>query len=158
MFFHLSIIDRIYLGANCFTSIFSALHIFLINLTWSSWSIIEKFEFNPAAVACFLKSLAQIEWNVPSHDRPIASVLRIELTLFCISLAALLVNVTDSIWLGYAFFSLIMWAILDVRTFVLPDPAPATIKSGPLRYKTASFWALFKLFKYSEFIIFKLSL
>jgi len=30
----------------------------------------------------------------------------------------------------------------------LPDPAPATIKSGPLRYKTASFWALFKLFKY----------
>ena len=32
----------------------------------------------------------------------------IELTLFCISFAALLVKVTDKIWFGKAFFSLIM--------------------------------------------------
>ena len=34
---------------------------FLINLTWSSVSIIVKLEVSPAAVACFLNSLAQIE-------------------------------------------------------------------------------------------------
>ena len=42
-------------------SIFSDLQIFLISLIWSSVSIIVKFEFNPAAGACFLKSFAQIE-------------------------------------------------------------------------------------------------
>ena len=135
-------------------SIFSALHIFLINLTWSSVSIIVKFEVNPAAGACFLSSFAHIEWKVPSQESPIASEFNIELTLFCISFAALLVKVTDKIWFGKAFFSLIIWAILEVRTFVFPDPAPATISNGPSRYKTASFWALFRLFKYSEFIIF----
>ena len=42
-------------------SIFSLLHIFLINLTWSSVSIIVKLEVNPTAGACFLKSFAHIE-------------------------------------------------------------------------------------------------
>ena len=31
-----------------------------------------------------------------------------------------------------------MWAILEVSTFVFPDPAPATIKRGPEIYETAS--------------------
>ena len=57
----LSIIERINFGANCFMSIFSALHIFLINLTWSSVSMIVKLEVNPAAGACFLNSFAQME-------------------------------------------------------------------------------------------------
>ena len=39
-------------------------------------------------------------------------------------------------WLG-TFHSIC--AILEVRTFVFPDPAPATISNGPSRYKTASF-------------------
>ena len=50
-------------------SIFSALQIFLINLVWSSVSIIVKFELRLAAEACFLNSLAHIEWNVPSQDK-----------------------------------------------------------------------------------------
>ena len=44
-----------------------------------------------------------------------------------------------------------MCAILLVRTLVFPDPAPATIRSGPLICKTASFWDLFKLFKSTFF-------
>ena len=36
-------------------------------------------------------------------------------------------------------WSSIIFAILEVKTLVLPDPAPATIKSGPSRCNTASF-------------------
>ena len=61
------------------------------------------------------------------------------LILFCISLAALLVKVTASISFGNAKFFSTIFAILDVRTFVLPEPAPATINSGPDVCKTASF-------------------
>ena len=63
-------------------------------------SMMVKFEFNCAAEACFLNSFAQIEWNVPSQERPTAADPKILLTLFCISLAALFVNVTARIWLG----------------------------------------------------------
>ena len=38
----------------------------------------------------------------------LSSEFNIELTLFCISFAALLVKVTDKIWFGKAFFSLII--------------------------------------------------
>ena len=89
---------------------------------------------------------------MPSQGNPVASELRIELTLFCISFAALFVNVTESIWLGNAFFSLIICAILDVRTLVFPDPAPATINNGPSRHRTASFWALFRFLSDSVLI------
>ena len=78
-------------------SIFSALQIFLISRIWSSESIIVKLEFKFAADACFLNIFAQIEWNVPSQDSPTAVDPRILLTLFCISFAALLVNVTARI-------------------------------------------------------------
>ena len=58
-------------------SIFSLLHIFLLSLIWSSVSIIVKFELRPTAEACFLKSFAQMEWNVPSQERPMAEDPRI---------------------------------------------------------------------------------
>ena len=135
--------------------IFSDLQMFLINLIRSSASKIVKFELSPAAAACFLKSFAQIEWKVPNQESPVASDLRILLTLYCISLAALFVKVTDKIWLGNAFFFLIICAILAVNTFVFPDPAPATIKIGPLVLITASFCAELRFFKYSKFIIYK---
>ena len=32
-----------------------------------------------------------------------------------------------------------IWTTLEVKTFVLPDPAPATIKQGPSRSIIASF-------------------
>ena len=56
-----------------------------------------KLEFSLAAEACFLNSFAQIEWNVPSQESPTAVDPSILLTLFCISLAALLVKVTAKI-------------------------------------------------------------
>ena len=56
-------------------------------------------------------------------------------------------------WLGKALFSFIMFAILLVSTLVLPEPAPATINKGPSRYITASFCALFKFLRKSEFTI-----
>ena len=134
-------------------STFSALHIFLISLTWSSWSIIEKLLLSPTASACFLRSFALIEWKVPSHGNPVASFLSNLETLNCISFAALFVKVTAKIWFGNALFFFIICAILEVRTLVLPDPAPATIKRGPSKHSTASLWFSFKLLKYSEFNI-----
>ena len=35
----------------------------------------------------------------------------------------------------------------EVKTFVLPDPAPATINSGPSICNTASFWALLRFLR-----------
>ena len=43
---------------------------------------------------------------------------------------------TSLAWLG-TFHSIC--AILEVKTFVFPDPAPATINNGPSRCNTASF-------------------
>ena len=54
-----------------------------------------------------------------------------------ISLAALLVNVIARIWLGYAPHWLRAHAIRLVRTRVLPDPAPAAIRSAGPSYCTA---------------------
>ena len=48
-----------------------------------------------------------------------------------ISFAALFVNVTARIFLGFTPHSRIKYAILDVKSFVFPDPAPAKTKSGP---------------------------
>ena len=65
-------------------------------------------------------------------------------TLLCISFAALLVKVTQRIWLAQAFFVLMICASLVVKTLVFPEPAPATIKLGPSVLNTASFCSLFK--------------
>ena len=58
---------------------------------------------------------------------------------FCISLAALLVNVTQRIWFGQAFFCFIICTTLEVKSFVFPDPAPATIRQGTSGFNIASF-------------------
>ena len=70
------------------------------NQIYQKYNLAIKFDFKLTAGACFLKSFAQIEWKVPSHDNPVAEDPKILLTLICISLAALLVNVTARIWLG----------------------------------------------------------
>ena len=59
-----------------------------------------------------------------------------------ISAAALFVKVSANISLGAAPFSIIL-AILQVRTLVFPDPAPAIIKEGPSMPLTAASCALF---------------
>ena len=45
-----------------------------------------------------------MEWKVPSQDKPVALAPSNLLTLDCISFAALLVKVTDNIWLDMLFF------------------------------------------------------
>src|SRR5579872_1305436 len=55
-----------------------------------------------------------------------------------ISSAALLVNVTASTSFGFAWPSPTRYAMRLVITRVLPEPAPARISSGPLRWRTAS--------------------
>ena len=68
---------------------------------------------------------------MPSQGKPVASFFSNLLTLSCISFAALFVKVTANIWFGKAFFSFMRLTILEVSTLVLPEPAPATINSGP---------------------------
>ena len=54
-----------------------------------------------------------------------------------ISRAALLVKVTAAICFGeYPHFP-IKWAILLMITRVLPEPAPASTRQGPVTYSTA---------------------
>ena len=54
-----------------------------------------------------------------------------------ISCAALLVNVSASIFHGFTPCST-KFAMRYVKTLVLPDPAPASTSSGPSRHSTAS--------------------
>ena len=67
--------------------------------------------------------------------------------LLNISFAALFVKVTAKISFGEALPDKIIWQILEVNTFVFPDPAPATIKRGPFKYVTASLCLSFKTCK-----------
>ena len=71
------------------------------------------------------------EWKVDTHifsaTGPTSSATR------CfISSAALLVKVMARISNGETPWSLMRWAMRWVSTRVLPDPAPATISSGPV--------------------------
>ena len=58
-----------------------------------------------------------------------------------ISAAALLVKVIARISVGFTPCARIRCATRCVRTRVLPDPAPATTRSGPSTWSTASRWA-----------------
>ncbi|MNF09102.1 hypothetical protein D3C80_2096810 [compost metagenome] len=69
------------------------------------------------------------------------------MTLSFISFAALLVNVIARISYGDTFFSSIKYAILVVKTFVLPDPAPAKTSNGPSVAVTAFFCISFSVVK-----------
>ena len=60
-----------------------------------------------------------------------------------ISLAALLVNVTAKMFLGRT-PCFIMYAIRVVKTFVFPEPAPASINNGPCVVFTASCCSLLR--------------
>jgi hypothetical protein len=61
-------------------------------------------------------------------------------TRSAISWAALLVNVIARMAPGGTSRSLIRNAIRWVRALVLPEPAPATISTGPSVWRTASRW------------------
>ena len=52
--------------------------------------------------------------------------------------AALLVKVTAMTPPGYMPLAVIRWAMRLVMTLVLPDPAPARIRTGPSVVETAS--------------------
>src|SRR5919109_2708270 len=84
----------------------------------------------------------QAEWKVDTHIALTTGPTRWR-RRSCISLAALLVKVIARIAVGGTRLSLIRWATRWVRTRVLPDPAPATIRVGPSVDSTASRWASF---------------
>src|SRR5690606_14927691 len=71
-----------------------------------------------------------------------------------ISPAALLVNVTARIEAGSTPYSSTRYAILDVRTRVFPDPAPASTRSGPSKCSTAARCSGFNVFRMFSFCVF----
>ena len=79
----------------------------------------------------------QAEWKVETHIRPARGPTS-SATRRRISSAALLVKVMARICQGAASPVAIRWAIRRVSTRVLPEPAPATMSSGPPRWTTAS--------------------
>src|SRR5438874_11882035 len=85
----------------------------------------------------------QAEWNVDTHifwaTGPSGAWTR-----DFISSAALLVKVMARISNGEIPCSLISHAIRCVSTRVFPEPAPATISSGPPGWVTASRWTGFR--------------
>src|SRR5919201_1119039 len=91
----------------------------------------------------------QAEWKVDTHIALTTGPTRWR-RRSCISLAALLVKVMASTAVGGTRLSLTRWATRWVRTRVLPDPAPATIRVGPSVVSTASRWASFSPASRSE--------
>src|SRR5215210_8461928 len=85
----------------------------------------------------------QAEWNVDTHIFRATGPTRAATRPF-ISSAALLVKVMARISNGETFWSLISHATREVRTRVFPEPAPATIRSGPPGWVTASRWTGFR--------------
>src|SRR3990172_5817608 len=91
----------------------------------------------PSTAASRRRIRTQAEWNVDTHI-PRETPPTKRATRSFISLAALLVKVMASTEYGDTPRSLIRWATRWVRTRVLPDPAPATTKTGPSVVATAS--------------------
>src|SRR5438270_14041913 len=90
----------------------------------------ENDEENPSRLASARQIRTQAEWNVDTHIAFARGPTRAATRSF-ISPAALLVKVIARISPGEAPRSAINQAIRWVSTRVLPDPAPATISSGP---------------------------
>src|SRR3989337_2402635 len=96
-----------------------------------------KLLLRPMAPPSRRRIRAQMAWKVPmvasrAASSPISPALRPR-----ISLAALLVEVTATICHGFV-PGATRYATRCARTLVLPDPAPARMRSGPLACETAS--------------------
>ena len=91
----------------------------------------------PSNADCARSIRTHTEWNVATHIRSACGPTSAE-TRSRISAAALLVNVMARICPGCAPPSASRYAIRRVSTLVLPEPAPATMSSGPPRWTTAS--------------------
>src|SRR5207302_6027240 len=85
---------------------------------------------------------AQAEWKVDTHIFWATGPTRAPTRSF-ISSAALLVKVMARMANSDTLRSRIRWATGWVSTRVLPDPAPATTRIGPLGWVTASRWTGF---------------
>src|SRR3954447_23235971 len=96
-----------------------------------------KLDGNPRRLASRRRMRTHAEWNVDTHIFCATGPTRAATRCF-ISSAALLVNVMARIWNGLTRWSWMRWAMRCVSTRVLPDPAPATTKSGPSWCVTAS--------------------
>ena len=90
-----------------------------------------------------LKNLMNTEWNVPIHIRRAWRSPTIAAMRSFISPAAFLVKVRARMRSGGTPSS-IKYAIREVRTLVLPEPAPAIISSGPSVHFTAASCSGFK--------------
>src|SRR6266508_3069299 len=86
---------------------------------------------------------AQDEWKVRIHIPRAIRVPSSPSTRAFISWAALLVKVMARMAYGETPFSRIRYAIRWVRARVFPDPAPATMSTGPSVWRTASRWTGF---------------
>src|SRR5260221_3964723 len=105
-----------------------------------------KSRERPIAGASRRRRRAHSEWKVETHMRPQLSP-RSASTRARISSAALFVKVTARISCDCAWPSPTRYAMRLVMTRVLPDPAPARIRRGPLRCRTASRCSGFRLSK-----------
>ncbi len=88
------------------------------------------------------------EWKVPIHRRRALRSPTMAATRSFISVAAFLVKVRARIRSAGTPFS-IRYAIREVRTRVFPDPAPATMRTGPSTHVTAFTCSGFKSRKIS---------
>src|SRR4051812_48742279 len=103
-----------------------------------------KLRLKPMRSASRRSIRTQAEWNVDTHILRATGPTRAA-TRFFISSAALFVKVMARISNGDTPRSLISHATRDVSTRVLPDPAPATMSSGPPGWVTASRCTGFRL-------------
>ena len=100
----------------------------LIRESWSPLSRIWKEEGRPASRWCRRKKRWQRPWNVPSHmARTLTGIIAPKRV--CISLAALLVNVTAIMLCTLACPLCKSHAMRVVSTRVLPLPAPAKTRA-----------------------------
>ena len=96
-FFQVSIQPASWRAGQRFSSMPSAAMICFIRRIWSSVSRMVKPDLSPTSSAWRRRSLAPIEWNVPSHCMPSSTPPIRSPTRFFISRAALLVKVTARI-------------------------------------------------------------
>ena len=129
-FFALLISDNTALSLNILSSIDKSFKQFFTNVFWSDVSNIMNDVSKPILSINLLKILTQIEWNVPIHMSLANSPTKFAILSF-ISFAALFVNVIANMSQGFTPFSCIRYAILCVKTFVFPLPAPAITRHGP---------------------------